>query len=145
MDYDEIRPQISLIDESNEKLIPDFFLKPVGKELWDILDIKLPSANLVAGSRKRRSLSSAVHRGNAQLMNYAKFFDDPKNREKVFKVTGIDCFKPRLTLVIGKKKNVDEKSWNQIIAQERPFVNIVGYDELLEKARRNCIEFESIN
>ncbi|MFX0199825.1 MAG: Shedu anti-phage system protein SduA domain-containing protein [Candidatus Hodarchaeota archaeon] len=141
LDYDEIRPQVSLIDESGSILRPDFFLKPIGKRLWDILDIKLPNVTLVAGSPGRKSLSHYVHRGKAQLMNYAKFFDDPRNRERIFEATGIDCFSPRLTLVIGKKKNVDEEQWNQIIAQERPFVNIIGYDELLERAKKNRIIF----
>jgi hypothetical protein len=141
LDYDEIRPQVSLIDESGDILRPDFFLKPVGKRLWDILDIKLPNVSLVAGSPSRKSLSHYVYRGKAQLVNYAKFFEDPRNREKLFKLTGIDCFNPRLTLVIGKKKNVDEEQWNQIIAQERPWVNIIGYDELLEKAKKNRIRF----
>lgn len=145
MDYDEVRPQISLIDESGTKLVPDFFLKPIGKNLWEILDIKLPTAKLVAGSPNRKGLSHCVHRGNAQLMNYAKFFDKSRNREKLFRATGIDCFKPRLTLLIGKKKNVDEKCWNQIIEQERPFVNIVGFDELLDKIKRNTIDFETKN
>jgi hypothetical protein len=143
MDYDEVRPQISLTDESGGELVPDFFLKPLGKNLWDILDIKLPNTMLVAGSPNRKGLSQCVHRGTAQLMNYAKFFDDPRNRERLSRATGIDCFKPRLTLVIGKKKNVDEKCWNQIIEQERPFVNIVGFDELLEKAKRNTIDFKA--
>jgi hypothetical protein len=44
----------------------------------------------------------------------------------------------RLTLVIGKKKNVDEKCWNQIIEQERPYANIIGFDELLDKAKKTC-------
>lgn len=143
LDYDEVRPQISLIDESGGELTPDFFLKPVGKNLWEILDIKLPNAKLVAGSRNRKSLSHSVHRGNAQLMNYAKYFEDPRNREKISRATGIACFKPRLTLLIGKKKNVDEECWHQIIEQERPFVNIIGYDELLDKAKRNTIAFKS--
>jgi hypothetical protein len=140
-DYDELRPQISLIDESGCELKPDFFLRPLGKRLWEILDIKLPRTTMVAGSRNRKSLSHYVHRGSAQLMNYAKFFDDPRNRERVFRATGIDCFKPRLTLVIGKKKNVDEETWNQIIEQERPFVDIVGFDELLERAKKTLLRF----
>jgi hypothetical protein len=136
LDYDEIRPQVCLADESGDALKPDFFLKPVGKRLWDILDIKLPNVNLVAGSANREGFSYNIHRGKSQLMNYADYFDNPENREKLRKITGIDCFKPRLTLLIGKKGNVNEELWNQIIAQERPFVNIVGYDELLERAKK---------
>jgi hypothetical protein len=144
LDYDEIKPQVSLIDDSGSELIPDFFLKPVGKAYWDILDIKLPDVQLISGSLNRKGLSHYVHRGNAQLMNYAKFFDDPKNKEKMVKLTGIRCFKPRLTLVIGKKKNIDEECWNQIIAQERPIVNILGFDELIERAKRNIVNFAKL-
>jgi hypothetical protein len=140
-DYDQLRPQISLEDESGKELRPDFFLKPIDKVLWEILDLKLPTVPLIAGSDNREDLSYQLHRGISQLMNYSKFFDNPRNREKVFRATGIDCFKPRLTLVIGKKGNIDEALWNRIIDQERPFVQILGYDELLSRSKSTMIKF----
>ena len=40
-----------------------------------------------------------------------------------------------LTLVIGRRSNVDEDRWRQMIENERPMVDIVGFDELLDRAR----------
>lgn len=134
--YDEIRSQISLIDESGYELRPDFFLRPIDKRLWEILEIKRPFVNLVVGRRNRERLSHEVKEGIAQLMNYSSFFDNPRNRDIVYKTTGIDCFKPRLTLVIGNKSNVEEELWNKTIQEERPLVNIIGFDEVLKKIER---------
>lgn len=141
-DYNEIQPQITLEDEDGKLLRPDFFMRPIGRRLWEILDLKLPYVPLLANSRDREGLSFHVHRGVNQLMNYSRFFDNPRNREKVFKETGIDCFKPALTLVIGNKSNVDEALWNRVIDQERPFVKIMGYDEMLERAKRYSLRLE---
>jgi hypothetical protein len=138
-DYDEVSPQVILVDEDNKELRPDFFLRPSGRNLWEIMDIKLPAVDLLAGPKNRKCLSSSVHRGVSQLMQYARFFENPRNRDRVFRETGIDCFKPRLTLVIGKKSNVDEALWNQIIEQERPFVHIMGFDEMLDRARKYAL------
>ena len=38
-------------------LIPDFLLKRVGLDLWDVLDIKLPSTRTIVGRRSRRRFS----------------------------------------------------------------------------------------
>jgi hypothetical protein len=140
IDYDELRPQISLIDESGKELKPDFFLRTTGEKLWDIMDIKRATESLVTVRQNRERLAQCVHDGISQLMNYARFFDNPYNREKVKQYTGIDCCKPRLTLVIGKRRNIDEALWKRIIEQERPFVNIVGFDDILEKAKKLIIK-----
>lgn len=136
LDYDEVRSQVVLRDDAGEMLIPDFMLKPLGKQTWDVLDIKAPDVKLLAGPRNRLRLSQCVHDGISQLMHYAAYFDSPANRNRLYKSCGIYCSNPKLTLVIGSKGNIDESSWNRVIAFERPAVNIVSYDELLRKINR---------
>lgn len=136
LDYDEFCSQVTLCDKDGKLLKPDFFIKPVQSDLWDILEIKLPKFNLIAGKKNRERLSWEIRQGISQLREYSEYFNNISNRDRLYREMGIDCFDPKLNLVIGNKKNVNEQLWNKIIEFERPLVKIIGFDELLENVKK---------
>ena len=51
-------------------LKPDFMLKRVGLDLWDVLDIKASDSRMIVGRKTRRKFSEAVAEAVAQLREY---------------------------------------------------------------------------
>lgn len=129
--YDAIYPQLTLVDDDGRILKPDFFLKPIDSNLWDILDIKLPSIKLIVGKNNREHFAYSIRKGISQLHEYSDFFENPRNREKVYKETGIECFQPRLSLVIGKTDNIDISIWDKLIQRESDVINILTFEDML--------------
>jgi deoxycytidine triphosphate deaminase len=134
-DYTEVRPQIVLEREGEPSLIPDFFLKPVSDELWDILEIKRPVEKLVIERKNRRRFSSAVYEGVTQLRNYALYFDEARNRERVKQRYGITTYRPKLILLIGAKMPASDPVETQKLRLGFSDVRIMTYDELIKRAR----------
>lgn len=131
--YSGIRPQFVLQHEDGGKLIPDFFLKPIGSEWWDILDLKLPKVPLFVGRRGRMRLSAEVRRSIAQMLEYREFFEDYRNRE-VIAASGIQCFRPSLILLIGMDhEGIDPLDVRRVLDRETT-VSVKTYRELLAEA-----------
>lgn len=136
IDYDELKPQVTLGDEAGQVLRPDLFLRLTGDMPWDLLDIKRLPTVLVSGRLNRERLAQSVYDGVRQLLSTAGVFDHPRKRASICQNTGIDDLKPRLSLALGKKSNVDKERWQRLIEQERPFVNILGFDSILDRAKK---------
>ncbi len=141
-EYAAVRPQIILERRDRTSLRPDFFLKPVLGEVWDILEIKLPIEQNKLFVRKcnRQRFASAVYEGVAQLREYYRFFNDESNRSAVYKRHGILSYRPKLTLLIGRGLGRDDPIVERDIRSEFSDVAIVTYEELLARVR-NRVNF----
>ena len=75
-----------VLESDEASLRPDFVLKP--KTLsedpyeWEVLDLKRQDVVLATAHRHHPDLSAAVYHGCAQLRNYKRYFEDPRNRDK---------------------------------------------------------------
>lgn len=140
-------PHLSLYRDEQGPLIPDFFVQPFSEKYLEVVDLKLPSKNIVINKRNRNHFSSDVIEGISQLREYASYFDDERNRSKFIstlcsstKEIGLSCYKPMSTLVIG-----NDESWKDnlsILRDKRTSyqdINIVTYDELIRKCRNRLL------
>lgn len=137
-DYESVRSNVILPNQFGNDLIPDFFLEPIVSELWEILELKLPDKPLTVGSANRKDMSRYVRQGCAQLRTYMHYFDDPKHRDAVGRKYGIWTYKPRLTLIIGRKREVSDLLWRQL-ELELPHVRVITYDDLLRKVKKRIL------
>nr|WP_238355034.1 Shedu anti-phage system protein SduA domain-containing protein [Kribbella sandramycini] len=136
VDYDRVVPHPVLTRDEGGPLIPDFMLEVTGGAA-DVLDLKLPTARLVTGSRDRRRFGRVVQDALAQVREYGAYFDLPANRQRVAERYGLQAYRPQLTVVIGRSSTSDDplhlrRLWSEIPPRSR----IMTYDELLERVKR---------
>ncbi len=124
-------------DDTSEALIPDFVLEPVDQSgLADLLELKLPSAELFVLKRSRMRCSAAVFEACAQLRAYSEFFDESSNRAAVRRKYGLSAYRPRLFLVIGRRPRLDPIQVKKIVSDLPHRIDIRTYDDLLERMKR---------
>jgi dCTP deaminase len=134
-EYADIRPQVVLERQELGTLRPDFFLKPVIGDTWDILDLKLPEVGqLIVGQPDRRTYSSKVASGIAQLRQYGRYFDDASNRRWVESKYGIFAYRPRLRLIIGTHFERGTRE-ERIDVRRSTEVEVVTYRELIQRLK----------
>jgi len=137
-EHKKAHPHVVLqsVSGSGRKLIPDFVLEPADRAgLADLLDIKLPSAQVLVLKRSRPRYSAAVMEACAQLREYSAFFEDPKNIAAVQTKYGLRAYRPRLFIIIGRKPNLDPMVARRISDDLPPRITIRTYDDLLERMR----------
>jgi len=120
--------------------IPDFVLKPIvaaqRDSNWEVLDLKLPQARLLAGQNRALRLSHEVMNAIRQLRYYRDYFLDPRNTATVNQVLGAPLRRPRLAVLIGRLPDNEELLEALEREQAEVDVRIVTYDELLERQIR---------
>jgi CspA family cold shock protein len=135
-DHGAAVPQVVLSRADAGSLIPDFALKPRDPDgLADILELKLPKAPVIVGSKNRRRLSAAVMEACAQLRQYHDYFEESRHREAIESTYGLRFFRPRMFVVIGRRG--DTTPFDMRSAQSSAGGVVVRtYDDLLDRARR---------
>jgi hypothetical protein len=83
-------------------MIPDFFVKRVGLELWDVLDIKTADARVVVGGKSRRHFSSAVAEATAQLREYSRRLRTPQIKQYLFERYQMTVSEPVAMVIVGR-------------------------------------------
>jgi len=135
-EYERLYPHVILERGDEGPLIPDFLLQPFGKRFCDVLDIKLPTAQLVVGGRNRKRFSAAVAEASAQLRQYRDFFEDPHRRDSVLQRYGVTAYRPRLAVVVGKKAEIDDDILYKQIQDGISGVEVITYEDLLTRAKK---------
>jgi hypothetical protein len=123
-----------------DHLIPDFVLERTGGQPT-ILDLKRPSDPVLVGRGNRRRLASEIHRGLAQLHDYAGAVANPEERMRLQAELGFDLIHPELCLVIGRTHSErDREDLRRISHRDlrRP-VQVLTYDDLLEEAKSRAL------
>jgi hypothetical protein len=137
--YKNIYPQVVLHREEAEDLKPDFILEPCDTEYCDILELKLPTDQVIVGKPNRKRLAAVVTSAVAQLREYAAYFDEKKHRDFVFRKYGLQAYKPRLTLIIGRDvADLDDLEIRRSMTAYEG-LEIMTYDGLLAHAKQRVL------
>ena len=118
--------------EERKAIRPDFFIESPNRV--DIVEFKLPTIknNSVVGRENRESFCSQLNSYVAQTRTYANYFNDPNNRIWVQEEYGIDVYKPRRILIIGRRTDFNRKEWKEIVADYDNF-DVITFDDLVDK------------
>jgi hypothetical protein len=142
-DYREVYPQVILTREEDGDLIPDFILLDPDLQKAMILDLKLPTKKIVVGTQNRKRYSAPVFEARTQLLRYRDWFEESRNREKIKEEFGIEVYRPRLAVVIGRKAHFENEFQRQQLRSDQDDFDVVTYDDILEQAKRRLILIES--
>jgi hypothetical protein len=137
LDYERVIPHPVLVRKDQGPLIPDFMLEPAEGDLADVLDLKLPAATLVAGKKDRLRPSAALSEAVAQVREYQAYFDEPAHRQAVKTAYGVQAYRPRAAVVIGRRpQNRDALQLRRLWMSLPGDVQVVTYDDLMLRIRR---------
>jgi hypothetical protein len=131
--YSEIRSHVCLIDGDGNKLVPDFMMRIEDSDIWDIVELKLPNAQLAVGATGTHRTSAVAARGIAELLKYRDYFDIADNRNRFTARYGAHGYEPALVLVLGRGPQTYD--WS-IVKGRFPQVRVVSYDTLFERAQQ---------
>jgi len=142
--YQRIIPQVRLPREGKCDLIPDFLLEQVTDGFCDLLDIKLPSKNILVGKADRRAFSQEVNSAIAQVSEYRDYFDSPKNRQIIEEKYKIKVCKPRVLVLIGNASNIDVEELKKTRDRRKAEAEIVTYDDIINQMKGLGVYFSKI-
>jgi len=134
-DHIAARADVYLTREGEPTLKPDFMLKPRDPQrTGDILELKLPSAQIYVLKSRRVRLSQAVMEARAQLMEYARYFDEAANREFVEGTYGIFAYRPRMFVLIGRRGDISPiiRRRAELTADD---LHVFTYDDIIQRMR----------
>jgi hypothetical protein len=137
--YTSIYPKVILQREDGSTLIPDFILEPCDNQWCDILDIKRPEPSIIVGPEDRKHFSAAASELQAQLREYAAYFENPKLARDVESKYGIKCYKPKLIGVIGREIPQPDTAEVRRLMTSYSEVEILGFDDLVRKCRNRLL------
>lgn len=135
-DFREVYPQIVLTREDGDELIPDFLLIDPELQHATIVDLKLPTTKITVGTKNRRRFSQAIEEAKAQLRTYQSWFDDRHNRLRLKDRFGLEIYRPRLAVVIGRSSSFLDELERQRLSSTALDVQVVTYDDIAERAKR---------
>jgi hypothetical protein len=129
-------PHVPLHAQNGRLLIPDFLMKPIvafqRDSNWEVLDLKLPQARLLAGPSNHKRFSQDVMKAINQVKDYKDYFENPSNADAVAAALGHPLKHPKLGVLIGRlPPGADVEALETAQARE-PGVRVVTYDEILE-------------
>jgi hypothetical protein len=138
-EYKRAHPHLMLSPLDRESLIPDFVLEPHDQSSFcDLLELKLPTHKVATYMKNRSDFSSTVHRAIAQLRQYQDHFEEAANRKAFTKRYGLNLYRPRMMLIIGRKQDIDHRISAieyRRMEMNSPQLIIRTYDDLLRRVR----------
>jgi hypothetical protein len=146
-DYENMQSQLSmkldvfLTTNQNKSLIPDFFLKRSGLELWDVLEIKPPTKRVVVGKESRRRWSAQVEEAVAQVKIYSNWFNDKSNINWFKNKHGLQIEEPNPVVLIGRDHDFKSDIEKQRLQRDRN-VKLFTYDDLHRIAKHRSFLIE---
>ena len=134
-EYKKAHSKIVLERFTDETLIPDFVLEPFEKDaLSDLLELKIPTANIFVLKKNRIRFSAAVFDACAQLREYHLYFDEEKNRSRIKEKYKLSFLKPKMFLIIGRKGKVNPIEARHA-EQDVPNLVLKTYDDVLNRMK----------
>jgi CheY-like chemotaxis protein len=134
-DYSRAHAHIVLTKEDGAQLIPDFVLEPFEQtSLCDLLELKLPTAQIFVLKKNRVRFSAAVSEACAQLREYSLFFDETRNRDVVKAKYGLLSFRPKMFVIIGRRGQVDPINFRQAEC-DFPGLQLRTYDAIVDRMK----------
>lgn len=138
-DFRDVYPQVVLTREEDGDLIPDFLLIDPQLQQATIVDLKLPHKRIAVGTKNRRHFSHAVEEARAQLRQYQSWFEDRHNRLALKDRFGLEIYRPRLALIIGRASSFTDEVERQRLVGSSPEIQVVTYDDIAERAKRRLL------
>ncbi|KPK72547.1 MAG: hypothetical protein AMJ79_15660 [Phycisphaerae bacterium SM23_30] len=128
-----IYPQVVLLRSDGTLLRPDFLLEPVTGPLCTMLDIKMPGERIIVNKKNRPRFSAKIYEYAAQLREYGRYFDTPSQRRWFKDKYGIDAFRPRLVMIVGRDYSAREYGLLKSLRNTLDPIEILTYDELMRQ------------
>ena len=138
-DYREVYSQVFLTREEEGPLIPDFILTNPEAQQAAIVELKLPKPILVRHQPNRERFTDAVMTARAQLLRYGHWFDEKENRRKLSDKLGLEIYRPRLAVIIGRSSDFECGLQRQRLSAENPDMELVTYDDIVDYAKRRVM------
>lgn len=134
--YRRAVPHVVLHQDDGRKLIPDFFLEMADCRGADVLELKLPSAQIDLRQARRERLRAEIYEAVAQLRTYRDWFQSSTRRRRFQAETGMKSFIPRALLVFGRSMDFQSHMDRQRLESTLPeWVRLYTYDDLRMSAR----------
>jgi cold shock CspA family protein len=134
-EYKRAHPHVVLAKDEGASLIPDFVLEPIDQSaLCDLLELKVPSAQVFVLQQRRMRFAAAVAEACAQLREYSMFFDEEANRQKVQKQYGLLAFRPRMFVIIGRRGDVGPIDVRKM-ETDLPNIRVRTYDDVVDRIK----------
>jgi hypothetical protein len=138
-DYKNLHSQVVITNDTGDKMIPDFFVERIGSNYADIIDLKKPNDKLIVGSKNRRGFSASLSSALNQLREYRNYFEDHINREAFYNKYGFRAYRPKIIVIMGRSRDYYNEIERVQILDEYKHVQVVTYDDILERARKHQI------
>jgi len=136
-DYVRVVPQVVLRREDGTSLRPDFMLQPCKSIFADLVELKLPTEEVIVGTRDRKRFAAGVFTALAQVREYRDYFEDGRGRTDILRRYGFTAYRPEVTVVIGRQPpDMHEQKLRQIADELPRYVRVLTYDDLLGRMRR---------
>ncbi|HTG16173.1 MAG TPA: Shedu anti-phage system protein SduA domain-containing protein [Blastocatellia bacterium] len=132
------RKRIELPDGGS--FIPDLIVRSVHEKLFDIIELKGADEHIVKGRRthitpsRARNYSAKVYQAFRQLQKYSSLFEDSKNREYVKNKLGIEIYRPKLTLIIGRTLSFIDEFERRDLEDQLTRMELITWDDLVTHA-----------
>ena len=139
VEYKNLHAQLTLHRLDEIDLRPDFFLEKITSNFCDIVDLKLPNERLIIRKKNRVHFSAKLTEAMAQLREYRDYFDDEVNRERFEKAFRLRAFRPRISVIIGRRKDYYNELERIKLEDDLAHLKIVTYDDLLDQAKRRLL------
>ena len=134
-EYRQAHAKIVLTREEAEPLKPDFVLEPIDQSrLCDLLELKLPSAQIFVLKARRQRFSADVFEACAQLREYALYFDEERNRRFVKEKYGLAAYKPRMFVIIGRRGSLSPIQLRNV-ELDAPGLTLRTYDDIAARMK----------
>lgn len=130
--YSQFYPKLRFPLPDGGWLEPDFLLERT-EGLFEILDLETPQEKLIVDRRKhRKKFRSKIEDYISQVEDYAEYFDDRENRERVKEIYSLDIQKrPEVIIIAGTDRNVNKKLLHHLLGRRIHRPHIFTYDDIL--------------
>lgn len=137
--YRDLHSQLTLVSETNSSLRPDFFAERFAGDFCDIIDLKKPNVKLVSGPARRRGFSYRMTLALNQLREYRDYFEDASNRRDFHERYGLNAYRPKITVVIGRAYDFRDEFERKQITDEYSHLDLVTYDDIINRIKSTQI------
>jgi hypothetical protein len=115
----------------------DFVRRQIGRNLWDIVELKSPKEPVLVKNGLHWKLSSKLEAAAHQSLDYREFINEYNNRVETEKRTGVKIFNPKILLIGGRRsENMDEEELRKISFRYNN-IDIFSYEDLYDFAKDN--------
>ena len=121
-------------------LIPDFVLEPLNQSKFcDVLELKLPTADIFVLKEDRERFSASVFEACAQLRVYKEYFDDPENRRKFKARYKLSAYRPQMMVIIGRRGKVNPFLARNMETELPTGLRLRTYDDVIDRAKARLV------